>query len=336
MTHSSRPLLSGQIRITFKNVGQGDSIIVEWLNRDNVLQVGIIDCKLAPDGSNPVLDYLKSLDAYTLSFIVFTHPHKDHYDGSIGLMDYLLDNNRRVEHLLGTFWFDPNFITRFAKAEAILLNNFIDAKAKIRHLVRQSAIALDTGFDLVDNVLKLKCFAPSGEELMAFQEKLRIEQGEKFSSGTQAANYLSTVIMIEGKDSYILFTADAHESVFESFLPLRQPFINKSLRLAQVPHHGAAHNYVERFWSKLKKEPDCVAAVSVGKNNYGHPSEQVLRALHKNRYIVHFTASVNGAKFFLKDLSAEELEKIRSLDHDTVPLEQSAGRDLPYCFNDFF
>lgn len=46
----------------------------------------------------------------------------------------------------------------------------------------------------------------------------------------------------------------------------------------KVPHHGSLGSLSEEFYANNRI---CTAVVSVGRNNYGHPSEEVLEVLGK-------------------------------------------------------
>lgn len=67
------------MRITFKDVGQGDSIILEW-DKDGKKKIGIIDCNKY-FGANPVLSYIKNPEnkVEEIEFLILSHPHHDHF-----------------------------------------------------------------------------------------------------------------------------------------------------------------------------------------------------------------------------------------------------------------
>jgi len=322
--------------VTFKNVGQGDSIILEWLNPDGLLHVGIIDCKIAPNNTCPVVDYLRSLSDYVLAFVLFTHPHKDHYDGSLDLIDYIKMSGTIVLNFASTFRFSPESIRKFTQREADLFNRFLDAKKSIDDHVKNSLVATAAGaLKLNGKELVLTYLAPSEIEVEKFQDRITFEWSEKFTKGNTAANYLSTILIVEGCKDFILLTSDADKSLFLDSRGISESFYGK-VRLAQVPHHGAAHNYDDEFWKALPRSPDCIAVVSVGSNRYGHPDPNVLRSLSSNGYRVALTNVVNGAKTYMLDLVAEERTKLRILEDDTVPWDREPGQDVVFYLDKFF
>ena len=74
------------INVNFKNVGQGDSIIIEW-KRDSLSKIGIIDCNLMGN-KNPTLEHIISSNYSEIDFIILSHPHYDHFSGLVQILEY--------------------------------------------------------------------------------------------------------------------------------------------------------------------------------------------------------------------------------------------------------
>lgn len=68
--------------------------------------------------------------------------------------------------------------------------------------------------------------------------------------------------------------------------------------MIQIPHHGSKNNHYPSFWSNLKRTSNCIAAVSVAGDQYGHPNTNVISDFTSWGYK---TYSTNG----LKDINVE-------------------------------
>ena len=77
---------------------------------------------------------------------------------------------------------------------------------------------------------------------------------------------------IVGKVSFgrfdVLLTADVSTGSY--------PDPGAGIEVAKVPHHGSKYGWDEAWWNKNRPG---LAVVSVGKNSYGHPTEEVIKSL---------------------------------------------------------
>lgn len=91
---------------------------------------------------------------------------------------------------------------------------------------------------------------------------------EKYSENT---NDISVVSKMTYKKSSFLFTGDITSK-------LKKEIINKDIfaDVLKIPHHGSKHSTCDEFL--LKVDP-LIAVIQVGKNSYGHPSDDVLTRL---------------------------------------------------------
>lgn len=73
--------LDGDLVVSFIDVGQGDSILVEQGE-----EAMLIDCGPA-DSQEQLLDYLEDRNLDTIDYLVLTHPHEDHIGGATAVLE---------------------------------------------------------------------------------------------------------------------------------------------------------------------------------------------------------------------------------------------------------
>ncbi len=117
------------LKVIFKDVGQGDSIIIEWQNDDEEDKIGIIDSN--QHNGNPVLDYIKQRKTKEIEFIVLSHPHSDHFSGLLEILEYCKENLIEINNFIHTCKTHKSFIksctiTSYHRLQLINIFKFID------------------------------------------------------------------------------------------------------------------------------------------------------------------------------------------------------------------
>lgn len=108
------------ITVYFKDVGQGDSIVIEWTHNNEKL-IGIIDCHRY-QGFNPTLEFLKSNQIAKIEFIILTHFHYDHFSGMADIFDFCVQNGIRVKYFYHTIQpFIGDIYNRIFKSQKLQL-----------------------------------------------------------------------------------------------------------------------------------------------------------------------------------------------------------------------
>ena len=254
------------MKITIKDVGQGDSILLQWHSESGKLQVGVIDCNLK-DKNNPILDALKLLSDFDFKFIILSHPHTDHYSGLLDLLSYIKDSNIHLELFLHTCGSEVNHILQAVRS--------VTYKNKLLSIFRLATELNKTG--LINEVgtinsiyslslttdINLKVLYPNNSLIssynsIAFKDKT-------VALNNPDANLLSTVIKISVGNFFILLTSDAVLDLFWEHNRRGNKHLEGSCVVSQIPHHGSKDNFLTSFWKTLKKATPIYAAISVGK-----------------------------------------------------------------------
>lgn len=318
------------MRITFKNVGQGDSIILEW-KKNNIEQIAIIDCHRY-NNTNPILDYIQSQNIKEISFIILSHPHRDHFSGLLELFDYCQKNEVIIRLFGHTFTVTPIYVLQWAEIEQEskkMLRKIHDKAIELKNtgiikelgtITKNWTISLNSNFNL-------RALSPSELEnrlYLRYWNQFK-EVNEKKCS--QLANLLSTFIKIYNPDAFILLTADTEIVSLDRIEELEE--FEGELLLGQVPHHGSIKNHKISFWENFSKEADTPIIISAGEHKrYNHPDEQVVMDFVNHQFKVYATNAINGISSFIAKL--EDISLMSKLDDESevVDLQTVVGDQI--------
>lgn len=241
---SPRPFSrEGQVRVTFLDVGQGDSAVIELPQGEVLLIDGGATYERFDMGRSVVAPFLWNRGIRTIDHVIGTHPQLDHVGGLAWILAHF-----QVEN----FW--TNGVTRneefWRKIERTLAQRHL--QAKVAEQGRRMVEDADCGMVVLN--------PPPGREAS--------------SAGKQESlNNLSVVTELTCGAQRMLFTGDIER---EAMTRMAQSGQLGHINLLKVPHHGAQSS-LERGWLNAIR-PD-MAVVSAGRRNpYGHPAGEVLAA----------------------------------------------------------
>lgn len=280
------------IRVIFKNVGQGDSIIIEWEHESKV-KIGIIDCNLY-NNKNPVVEYLIARSITEIEFVVLTHYHLDHFSGFSEVFDYCKNNNIRIKSFHHTISsqaihiYDKIFTSKKLETANSKFFDSLDSLGKL--LADEIPTTRHTkGINLSKDIY-LSFLAPDGKVDRKIARQISRKVNKKIFTDADI-NKLSIVLLIKYFENGILFTSDAPK---ESFRILKGR-ISTEISIAQIPHHGSIENYYDRFWSKLSRINKCPVVFSVGDEPKDKlPNRETVEFIDKLDYDIHSTNIVYG------------------------------------------
>lgn len=235
---------AGELKVAFLDVGQGDAELIITPDKSKILIDGGPDDRVLGELAAELPFYDRELD-----LVVLTHPHADHLDGLLPVLD-----RYKVKKVLltGVIHTAPNYI------------KFLEV-LKVKNIPAEVAI---TG--------KTFKFGAASLEVLWPDKDL---SGERVSGGANEGGGLNDTSIVArlkyGKSSF-LFTGDAGVAVESALLSSRADLRADVLK---VGHHGSATASSEELLSAVSPE---YAVISAGKNNrYGHPSLRALRKLER-------------------------------------------------------
>ncbi len=235
------------LRISYLDVGQGDSALIEFPEG----KVMVIDGGGAFGdfdlGRIVVAPYLWNRRIHRIDYLVATHPQQDHLGG--------------LSHLLKKFDIGEVW-TNGTRRDTLLYQTFSQALKqkglKEREMFRNKE-ALEIGGC---RVWILNPFQTTDSEGSNYRSK--------------ADNNRSIVLRLQEGDDSFLFTGDI-EAKAERMLATLEGEVRS--RVLKVPHHGSRGALDEGFLRRVQPE---IAIISVGAHNsYGHPTPEALETYRR-------------------------------------------------------
>ncbi len=266
------------LRVHVLNVGDGDSIIIEFPDVGGK-KFAVVDCYKY----GKTKDYLDKLGASELEFVCATHPHYDHIRG----IPKLLQN---YDGRIREFW-DSGFRHTSLTHEKII--DLIAADPEIRFM------RVTSGMERIFNNVKVTVLAPS------------ISLRNRYDTYGVNINNASIVLKLEYKDpnvvnpSVIILGADAQfdswGKVLEEFphyvrtsnpeqrIQVERSFNPLNCQVLKVSHHGSKHGTALEYVEVL--DPEHAIVSCSGSSSYGFPHEIAELSLREKveRYRMYYT-----------------------------------------------
>jgi competence protein ComEC len=230
------PRSSPSLRLTFIDVGQGDSILVEFPGRKKMLVDGggLSDSNF-DIGENVVSPFLWHLGIKKLDYLILTHAHPDHLDGLLSVA-----RNFQVTE----FWeaFSPDESPVYARMRGVLI------KAKLRRRIFR-------GFKHREGPVEIEVLHP--EPSAPLERKVRNDDSLVVRLSTEGQSFLLA--------SDIGAAAEMH--IVDSRCDVRS-------RVLKSPHHGSRTSSSKDFLAAVA--PEAVVISAGKGNSYGVPHPEIL------------------------------------------------------------
>ncbi|WP_158233736.1 DNA internalization-related competence protein ComEC/Rec2 [Sporosarcina sp. P3] len=266
-----KPILHRDVIISYIDVGQGDSTMIEMpyrkavylIDTGGVVHFGDNDWKTPEQpfeiGRNIVVPYAKAKGITKLDRLIISHADMDHMEGADEVVEEL-----RVKEI----HLSPGSEQEIAMDDMLQLAKEQNIPV---HLVKEGA-----NWEVGD--YQFQYVAP--EE--------RIYDG----------NDSSLVLVMKDEDLHFMFPGDLEQEGEQRFL---QRYISADFQrvVLKAGHHGSKTSSTEPFISFLQPE---FIIVSAGRNSrYGHPHAEVLDRFHAHRIPVWSTAEQGTIELRVKD-----------------------------------
>lgn len=248
----------GKLKVVFCDVGQGDAAYIRTPdNHDIVIDAGPNDRVLTCLGK-----YMPFYDR-SIDMVILSHPQKDHLQGLISLLDrYSVD------------YFIAPPVGNETEGYSQLLDIVKRRQIRVRNAYRGEEIALGK--------VSLRFLWPDKQWVVANLTIQSFASAQDKFLASDSVLGLSTDNELNDFSSYTHLTYDTFDVLFTGDGDSRiQPEIMKwgSLSLVEIlkfPHHGSKTGILSEFLEVIKPQ---IAIISVGKNSYGHPTQEALKLL---------------------------------------------------------
>ncbi|MEW5945530.1 MAG: DNA internalization-related competence protein ComEC/Rec2 [bacterium] len=258
---------SGTMSVTFIDVGQGDSILIDapcgnaGYQRFRVLvdgggrQGGAGGSSYDP-GEKKVGKLLMKRAIRHLDAVVLTHPEEDHMNGLLWVM-----KNLSVDR-----WFDTGVQPPVMEKKGGARSNISDGESAVYRDILE--IISKNGIERRLAMKGFKFVLDSGVEF-----RFLYPDEQNFIAGAINTNEVSSVLKITYGQASFLLTGDIEAYGEETIAALSGYDIRSSV--VKAPHHGSD---TSSSWRFLKLVQPLAGVISCGRLNvYGHPHESVIR-----------------------------------------------------------
>jgi competence protein ComEC len=259
--------VSPVLKVTFLDVGQGTSVVVETLNHRLVYDTGRRFSHRFNTGEHIIAPYLRSTGRAKLNRLIVSHSDSDHAGGLPGL--------------LRTVSVDRVMYGEFAVAMMGETNGSVIRRNGVNDSdLRPTSTSCHRGQQWRWDGVDFRVLWPSSEITRLSDQK---------------SNNHSCVLLISVGNKHVLLTGDIEKEV-ESLL-LNDPVMPRHIDIMLVPHHGSKTSSTKVFVDDLKPY---FAVVTAGyQNQYHHPSQQVLMRYQQVGSDVINTATAGAVQFSL-------------------------------------
>lgn len=146
------------------------------------------------------------------------------------------------------------------------------------------------------DVEKLLTTGKAGQ-IIRISDTCSIEILWPLEEGTESEdeNYYSLIFKVKEKNMTILVTGDITSEGEAALLEQYKGSNKLKCDILKVCHHGSKYSSSDTFLDAVDPQ---IAVIGVGKNNYGHPSKEVIEKLCKKGIMV-FRTDLNGAVGFI-------------------------------------
>lgn len=278
------------LKAHFIDVGQGSAALIQFPTGETML----VDCGHSKSSSlDKYKSYLNDFDFKTenneevIDYLVLTHPDADHIGGASYILDSYLVKNCYLPQIYyynaeapddipweipdgAPTCSDETYRKVISKLDYEIEHYGCNKIYTSEYLRIRSSSYLEAEAETSSSMWAVNFFAPITGKVY-------------LSSGEAVTNEYSPIIIIEYLGKKIMLTGDGSKTLESQFVSKAEEngysgFSSAyfDVDILQIAHHGSKHSTTEDFLNLVQPE---YAIISVGKNSYGHPSDETIERL---------------------------------------------------------
>ena len=286
--------LSGR-RVVFLDVGQGDGSII----RSSAGRNYIIDCGSSSRTSVGIYTLISALKYYGMDHIdaiFISHTDSDHVNGIIELLGAKELYGISVGKVIIAEGTEEDENLRLI--ESFLQDNNLGVGEDDSESVENSSNTISNVFKTRKGYIIDGCFEViypdkegDTETTVDVKDDESIDEsyghgGNKKRYGYSDSNENSLVVLFHDKDVEVLYTGDINSEIEEKMLDDLKIREKSYLRILKCAHHGSKYSSSKDFLESYN--PD-MTVISVGPNNYGHPTKEALSRISQSGATIYRT-----------------------------------------------
>jgi len=286
-------LTDGDLYITFLNMGQGDSIYIQFPDGKDML----IDCGNKSSGYSYATTK-SDIDALNpdgqIDYLMLTHCDEDHVDQMDNIIkDYVIKNIYMPNVLAAPS--DSTLATKVNNLGQSVLSRFTDPNTINTAVYAKFFIAAFTETDCnvylnVDDNDSTNNIKIIGETYsLIFYCPTYEDYAKNTLKNAEEKNAISPVGILSYNGRKIVLTGDANEETEENIIPRLG---NIDCDVLKVGHHGSSSSTTVAFLNTIKCEYAVISCNYWG-NTFQHPRQDTLDRLILNNYTI-FRTDLNG------------------------------------------
>ncbi len=238
------------ITITLLDVGQGQSILLEWAGNRALIDAGGSSSQRFDTGRDIVAKVLTYQHFPTLDYAIVTHFDTDHAKGLV--------------HIINHFSVDNFVYSVLDKEEEIRTQLLEDVR---EHNINEIQVQTHDSIVLAGSPFVLEVLSPPAE-------------------GNYSSNNASLVLrLMHNEKGLAIFFGDIEESGINRLL---EENLDIQAELLVLPHHGSKHSYSEELYARVNPTHVWVSASKY--NLFGHPDPSIIDYFARRNIPVRNTA----------------------------------------------